>query len=165
MGHDPPTLAISICRNGNGSKKDSLVNIEANGEFVVAIMSDWFVEAANHSCGSFPPEVDEMATAGLTPVRSVRVAPPRVEESAISMECKVKHTHDIVNKNGNITTTVVLGEVVMFHVFPHLLNEDGAGEGKPTVSIKGLFPLSRLGGNTFARLGSMFDLPRPRVTK
>ena len=31
MGHDPPTLAISICRNGNGSKKDSLVNIEANG--------------------------------------------------------------------------------------------------------------------------------------
>ena len=28
-------------------------------------MSDWFVEAANHSCGSFPPEVDEMATAGL----------------------------------------------------------------------------------------------------
>lgn len=53
-------------------------------------MSDWFVEAANHSCGSFPPEVDEMATAGLTPVPSVRVAPPRVEESAISMECKVR---------------------------------------------------------------------------
>lgn len=31
VGHDPPTLAVSICRNGNGSKKDSLVNIEANG--------------------------------------------------------------------------------------------------------------------------------------
>lgn len=59
-------------------------------EFVVAIMSDWFVEAANHSCGSFPPEVDEMAAAGLTPVPSVRVAPPRVQESAISMECKVR---------------------------------------------------------------------------
>lgn len=59
-------------------------------EFVVAIMSDWFVEAANHSCGSFAPEVDEMAVAGLTPVPSVRVTPPRVEESAISMECKVR---------------------------------------------------------------------------
>lgn len=59
-------------------------------EFVVGIMSDWFVEAANHSCGSFPPEVDEMAAAGLTPVPSVRVAPPRVQESAVSMECKVR---------------------------------------------------------------------------
>ena len=62
----------------------------SHSEFVVAIMSDWFVEAANHSCGSFPPEVDEMVTAGLTPVPSVHVAPPRVQESAISMECKVR---------------------------------------------------------------------------
>lgn len=31
VGHDPPTLAISICRNGDGTKKDTLVNIEANG--------------------------------------------------------------------------------------------------------------------------------------
>lgn len=56
-------------------------------------------------------------------------------------------------------------QVVMFHVFPHLLNENGAGEGKPTVNLKGLMPLSRLGGNTYARLGSIFDLPRPRVKK
>lgn len=59
-------------------------------EFVVAIMSDWFVESANYTCGSFPPDVDEMAAAGLTPVSSVHVAPPRVQESAISMECKVR---------------------------------------------------------------------------
>lgn len=31
VGHDPPMLAVSICRNGNGSKKDTLMNIEANG--------------------------------------------------------------------------------------------------------------------------------------
>ncbi len=53
-------------------------------------MSDWFVESANHTCGSFPADVDEMAAAGLTPVPSVHVTPPRVQESAISMECKVR---------------------------------------------------------------------------
>ncbi|CAM9684781.1 unnamed protein product [Pylaiella littoralis] len=165
VGHDPPTLAVSICRNGNGSKKDSLVNIEANGEFVVSIMSDWFVESANHSCGAFPPEVDEMAVSGLTPAPSLLVTPPRVKESAVNMECKVQHTYDIVNKKGEVTTTVVFGEVVMFHVLPHLLSENGAGEGKPTVEVQGFMPISRLGGNTYARLGSVFDIPRPRVQK
>lgn len=53
-------------------------------------MSDWFVESANHTCGSFPADVDEMAAAGLTAVPSMHVAPPRVQESAISMECKVR---------------------------------------------------------------------------
>lgn len=52
-------------------------------------MSDWFVEAANHTCGSFPPEVDEMKVAGLTPIKSTIVAPPRIKESAVNMECKV----------------------------------------------------------------------------
>ncbi|CAM9203746.1 unnamed protein product [Ectocarpus sp. 12 AP-2014] len=165
VGHDPPTLAVSVCRNGNGSKKDTLVNMLASGEFVVSIMSDWFVEAANHTCGSFPPEVDEMDVAGLTPIKSTIVAPPRIKESAVNMECKVRHTYDIVNSKGDVTTTVVFGEVVMFHVFSHLLNENGAGEGKPTVNHEGLMPMSRLGGNTYGRLGSVFDIPRPRVGK
>lgn len=58
-------------------------------EFVVSIMSDWFVESANHSCGNFSPEVDEMAVSGLTPAPSTLVTPPRVKESAVNMECKV----------------------------------------------------------------------------
>ncbi|CAN0514999.1 unnamed protein product, partial [Scytosiphon promiscuus] len=59
-------------------------------EFVVSIISDWFVEAANHTCGSFPPEVDEMELAGLTPAKSSLVSPPRVKESGMNMECKVR---------------------------------------------------------------------------
>ncbi|CAN0362239.1 unnamed protein product, partial [Laminaria digitata] len=90
VGHDPPMLAVSICRNHDGGKKDTLVNIEASGEFVVSIISDWFVEAANHTCGSFPPEVDEMELSGLTPAKSTIVSPPRVKESGMNMECKVR---------------------------------------------------------------------------
>lgn len=56
-------------------------------------------------------------------------------------------------------------QVVMFHVFRHLLNEAGAGEGKPTVNLEGYKPISRLGGNTYALLGSMFDLARPSVKR
>ena len=40
-------------------------------EFTVNIISEWFLEAANHTCGPFDPDVDEMALAGLTPVSTL----------------------------------------------------------------------------------------------
>ncbi|CAN0338420.1 unnamed protein product [Discosporangium mesarthrocarpum] len=49
----------------------------------------------------------------------------------------------------------------MFHVLPFVLDENGAGEGKPTVSLEALKPISRLGGNSYGRVTSTFDLSRP----
>ena len=37
------------------------------------IINEWYVEAANHTCGPFDPDVDEMELAGLTPVPSEKV--------------------------------------------------------------------------------------------
>lgn len=44
VAHDPPTVCVGICHKKDGTKKDTLVNIEETGEFVVNIISDWFVE-------------------------------------------------------------------------------------------------------------------------
>lgn len=46
----------------------------ACSEFVVGLISEWFIEAANHTCGDFDRGVDEMQLAGLTPVPSVKVS-------------------------------------------------------------------------------------------
>lgn len=40
---------------------------------VVCIISEWFLEAANHTCGAYDPSVDEMDVAGLTPLPSEKV--------------------------------------------------------------------------------------------
>ena len=56
---------------------------------MINIVSEWFIEAANFTCGDFDHGVDEMSLAGLTPVPSLRVLPPRVGESAVQLECKV----------------------------------------------------------------------------
>ncbi len=37
------------------------------------MISDWFVEAANFTCGAFDAGVDEMDMTGLAPMPSVRV--------------------------------------------------------------------------------------------
>jgi flavin reductase (DIM6/NTAB) family NADH-FMN oxidoreductase RutF len=67
---------------------------------VVNIISDWFVEAANHTCGDFPRGTDEMQQAGLTPLPSTLVAPPRVAESALQMECKILHSYETTDRWG-----------------------------------------------------------------
>lgn len=48
ISHDPLLISVTICSNGRGNartKKDTLVNIESNREFVVNIMSEWWVLA------------------------------------------------------------------------------------------------------------------------
>ena len=56
---------------------------------------------------------------------------------------------------------LVLGQVLAVHVHQAVLVKDGAGQGQPTVDVNRLRPLGRLGGNTYCRVGSTFDLPRP----
>ncbi|CAI5459215.1 unnamed protein product [Closterium sp. Yama58-4] len=159
VAHNPPMLAIGHCWS-NGKSKDSLTNILDTRELVVALISDWFVEAANHTCGPFPPEVDEMGLAGLTPVPSVVVKPPRVAESAVNMECVVRHTYDVTDRDGNVTTTIVLVEVVMFHFSEHVVTRT-PNTGKLIVDPAKLRPMCRLGGNTYGFVSHLFDIARP----
>ncbi len=42
-------------------------------ELVVNIISEWFVEAANHCCGNFDYGQNEFELSGLTPMPSVKV--------------------------------------------------------------------------------------------
>ena len=41
-------------------------------------------------------EADKFAAAGLTPVPSTLVAPPRIAECPVAMECEVRKVHDFM---------------------------------------------------------------------
>jgi len=142
--------------------KDTAKNVTDTGECVVNIMSEWYVEAANHTCGDFPPEVDEMEAAGLTKVPSVTVKPPRVGEAAVQIECKVVHSYDLKNSEGAVTFNMFVVEVVLFHVHEHVL--DNTKPERPRVRLEDFRPVSRLGGNTYGLTTRVFDLLRPKIT-
>jgi hypothetical protein len=56
FSHDPLTIAFACCSTRTpGKDKDTLANVKATGECVVHVVSDWFVEAANHTCGNWDP--------------------------------------------------------------------------------------------------------------
>eukprot|EP00597_Dinobryon_sp_UTEXLB2267_P004595 CAMPEP_0170064948 /NCGR_PEP_ID=MMETSP0019_2-20121128/5227_1 /TAXON_ID=98059 /ORGANISM="Dinobryon sp., Strain UTEXLB2267" /LENGTH=167 /DNA_ID=CAMNT_0010271711 /DNA_START=263 /DNA_END=766 /DNA_ORIENTATION=+ len=163
ISHDPPLVVIGCCINGRTkSKKDTLKNIEDTGEFVVNIMNSWFVDSANHTCGNFPPEVNEMQIAGLTEVPSDIINPPRVGESAINLECVVFELRPVYNDANEHTVTIVMGKIVKIHIHEGVIaNLSDADKMKPLVDWKKLLPMARLGGDTYGVLGDSFDLPRP----
>ncbi|MEW5303191.1 MAG: hypothetical protein WDW36_005907 [Sanguina aurantia] len=163
MSHNPPTLTLGIGRSipRGGDKKDTLTNIEETKELVVHIISEWCLEAANHTCGDFPPSVNELEVSGFTTMPSVKVGPPRVKECAVQMECKLLHIHNLRDRHGAPSGAIVIAEIVMFHV------ADGVAGLSPgghlVVDPFKMAPVSRFGGHTYGLSRVFVDLPRPNA--
>lgn len=144
---NPLYLVISIAKNDAGNPKDTARNILASGEFVVNMVTEELFDAMNISAADFPHGESELLAAGLHAAPSVKVKPPRVAECQASMECRL-HSTLALGEN-----TLVIGEVVMFHVADHLVKE--------RLHIEGFAPLGRLGSpSVYCRTGDRFDVPR-----
>ena len=113
--------------------KDTLRNIEATSEFVWNLATHNLADAMNQSCAAVPPEVSEFELAGLTPLASEKVRPPRVAESPVTFECSCTQIVQLQGIDGEkVPTWLVLGEVVAVHIAKALLKDgvyDTAGAG------------------------------------
>ncbi len=149
---NPLYLVVSIGTNDAGGTKDTARNILASKEFVVNLVTEELFDAMNVSAADFPFGESELVAAGLHAAPSVAVAPPRVAECQAAMECRL---HSTVNLGEN---TLVIGEVVMFHVADHLVG--------PRMHINGFAPIGRLGSpSVYCHTGDRFDVPRISYTQ
>ncbi|MDR3394133.1 MAG: flavin reductase family protein [Parasulfuritortus sp.] len=147
IGSDPLYLIISIGLNDAGEPKDTARNILTSGEFVVNLVTEDLFEAMNISAADFPPEVSELEAAHLHPAPSVLIKTPRVAEAQASLECRL-HSSQSLGAN-----TLIIGEVVMFHVSDHLLG--------PRLHVNDFAPIGRLGSpSVYCRTTDRFDVPR-----
>jgi flavin reductase (DIM6/NTAB) family NADH-FMN oxidoreductase RutF len=90
---NPPVVCFcTAVRTGPRPYKDTLLNVEATGEFVVNIVSEDIAAQMNLTSADVPPEIDEFELSGLTPIASDLVKPPRVAESKVQMECRRRHS-------------------------------------------------------------------------
>jgi flavin reductase (DIM6/NTAB) family NADH-FMN oxidoreductase RutF len=151
----PPAIMIAITRRNDGSKKDTLRNIEATRQFVVNSVAEWLVEPMNHCSADYPYGVDEMRKVGLTPLPSLRVKPPRVKESPIQMECELYDTME-VGPGVVGSSTIVVGKILQMHV-----HEPAYDNGR--LRLEAIQPISRLAGASYGRTTETFDLARPKV--
>ncbi|MBX9605055.1 MAG: flavin reductase family protein [Gammaproteobacteria bacterium] len=153
---NPPILAFAPQLSAEGRRKDTLVNCERLGEFVVNVVSEDVVRQMNETAADFPPEVDEFEVSGLTPVPSEVVAVPRVKECHVAMECKLR---EIVQLSSlPMGGSLVLGEVVRIHVDDEYFDDFRIDPDK-------LRAVGRMAGSTYARTTDRFDLVRPGAVK
>ena len=140
-GANPPhVLFCPMIRATDGQPKDTLHNVRASGEFVVNIVTETLAAQMNITSTEFPAEVNEFAAAGLTPIPSVVVRPPRVAESPIHYECRLTQIIDLGQEAG--AASVVIGQVVHLHV------DDALLIGGDKIDIAQLQPIGRLAGNS-----------------
>ena len=157
VGSVPPTLLFcpSLRRETSAlpSRKDTLSNVEQTGEFVVNVVSEAIAAAANATAAEVPPEVDEFALAGLTPLPGEAVSVPRVAESPAQMECRLLQVVYTSRQPGG--GVIVLGEIVRFHIRQDLVEDF-------RVDPAGLDAVGRMAGNTWARTHDRIELVRPK---
>lgn len=154
----PPAVLFCPLVRASDSKtkktKDTLRNITVTREFVVNVVSEAFAEQMNLTSAEFPPDVSEFAESGLTPVPSQKVKPPRVKESPVNMECKLIQMVPIGSEP--LGGTVVIGEILLFHVADELFDNF-------RIDLKKLAPIGRLAGSSYCRVTDIFDLIRPKT--
>jgi flavin reductase (DIM6/NTAB) family NADH-FMN oxidoreductase RutF len=151
---NPPVVCFcTTVRSGPQPTKDSLRNIQATGEFVVNIVSEEFAQQMNACSAEVSPEIDEFDLSGLTRLPSELVKPPRVAESHVQMECRLRQVVAVSDKPGG--GYLVLGEVLVFHVDEAVLDGDKIDPAR-------LRAIGRMGGPTYVRTTDRFDLTRPK---
>lgn len=98
---DPPLVCIGVA-----PRRYSHSLLEENGEFVVNTPSI-DLENEMHYCGvKSGRDVDKWKETGLTPIPSLKVKPPRIEECFSHLECRVVQSHTCGDH------TLFVGEVV-----------------------------------------------------
>ncbi len=113
----PPIIGFSSV-----GAKDTLRNVQQTGEFVWNLVTQPLAEAMNQTCAAVAPQVSEFELAGLTPLASRLVQPPRVAQSPVAFECKATQIVQLQGADGTqVSTWLVLGEVVAVHIRKDLI--------------------------------------------
>lgn len=146
---DPPIIQFTSI-----GEKDTLRNVRQTGEFVVCLTPTSLFHKINDTSIDFPASMSEFDEIGLTREPSSRVAPPRIAESPVAIECTLNRTIEIGN------SVVVMGDVVLFSIEDRVL--DLSKPRRPHPRIEDLQPVARLGRNQWTTLGEILDEPRKK---
>jgi flavin reductase (DIM6/NTAB) family NADH-FMN oxidoreductase RutF len=155
LSYDPPFVIFSAgVHEADGSKKDTVVNVEATGEFVYNMATWAQKDQMNQTAFIVDRGVDEMASAGLEPLPSRLVRPPRVKGSPVHFECRL---HQIVTLPGRKPSSehhVVIGRVVAVHIDDEALTADGR------VDVLKIRPIARLGYKDYTSVDAVFQMEK-----
>jgi flavin reductase (DIM6/NTAB) family NADH-FMN oxidoreductase RutF len=150
---NPPTLMFVPVNTRDGTKKDTVRNIEQVPEFVVNLVPFALAEQMNATSAMLPYGESEFDAFGIVAAPGERVRPPRVAAAPVAFECTLERIVHI--GEGPLAANVIFGRILVAHVADGVIAADGLPD-----SAK-LDLIGRLGGDGFTRTQERFDMERP----
>jgi flavin reductase (DIM6/NTAB) family NADH-FMN oxidoreductase RutF len=153
---NPPVLIFSPARSArDGSMKHTHQNVLEVPEVVINIVNYPMVEQMSLSSTGYDKGVNEFEKAGFTQVKSEVVAPPRVGEAPVALECTVTQVIPLADTPG--AGNLILAKVERMHIQEEYLDADGQ------LDTQKLDLVGRMGGSWYTRSSgdSLFEIPKP----
>ena len=155
FAEDPPLIMFAINKRPDGRLKDTWLNIERTGEFVVNLTDEALARAMHDSSGDFPPNVGEPDYLGLKLAPSVDIKPPRLADAPWSMECR---TWQVINVKDD--RQLVIGEGLRFHIRDELWDTKAM-----RVHMDRYHPVGRMFADRYCRTDDRLEFPAAPVVK
>ena len=147
---NPPTLSFSVINRSDGSKKDTILNIEETGNFVVNMVAEEMGPLMVETSTTLPRGVDEAQEAGITLTDSKVVTAPRIKDAPIAFECELDRIIQV--GTGPNSANLVLGLIKLMHVNEEIL------EPEKRVNWERARLLGRLSGTKFCNIRDAYDI-------
>jgi flavin reductase (DIM6/NTAB) family NADH-FMN oxidoreductase RutF len=155
---NPPICIFSPSRRvRDNTTKHTLENLKEVPECVINIVNYAMVQQVSLSSCEYPKDINEFTKAGFTQIPSDLVAPPRVAESPIQLECNVAQIIALGEKAG--AGNLVLAEIKKIHITESVLNANNK------IDQAKLDLVARLGGDWYARINeqNLFEVTKPNT--
>jgi flavin reductase (DIM6/NTAB) family NADH-FMN oxidoreductase RutF len=155
----PPIAIFSPARRvRDNTIKHTLENAYETKEVVINIVNYAMVQQMSLASTEYPKGVNEFVKAGFTELPSVMVKPPRVKESPVQLECKVKEIIELGQEAG--AGNLVICEILLIHINEDILDKNGL------IDQHKIDLVARLGYNWYCRASgdSLFEVPKPLTT-
>jgi flavin reductase (DIM6/NTAB) family NADH-FMN oxidoreductase RutF len=149
MAQAPHYVAFGI-----GPPKDTLRNVEVNGEFAVNLATYDLREAMNVTSAHVAAHVDEFELARLTRAPCRLIKAPRVGESPVCLECRLFKVVALPDDEGRENDHMVIGRVIGIHIDDRYI-EHGR------VNTAAMRPIARLGYSEYATVTEAWRMRRP----
>lgn len=156
FSHNPPICVFApVRRMRDSTTKHTLENLREVPEVVINIVNYSMVQQQSLASTEYAKEVNEFDKSGFTPVASELISPPRVAESPVQLECRVREIIDLGEGPGH--GSLVLAEVLRMHIQENMLDGNGL------LDQAKLDLVARLGADWYCRVNeqNLFAVPKP----
>jgi flavin reductase (DIM6/NTAB) family NADH-FMN oxidoreductase RutF len=152
----PPLVMMSVGKKPDGSYKDTRVNIEARGHYVIHIAHEELAGSVTETSRTLPAGESELDRVELETVNFAGFSLPRLSVCRIALACELYSLQEM----GDVPQSLIFGCVKQLYISDAVAQRDE--KDRLLVDAAKVRPIGRLGGNEYASFGDVINIPRPR---